>query len=179
MREKVKGAKGEAGSIRRIIVPRLEEELREPRASSLSMTRYVFDTSIFIRYRAKLGKTDLLLSVVVFEMVAGAADDDEQKLWRDLASLALRQDRLLLPDPNDWYEAGRILNRLLRDRKPKARITKEEMALLFRDVLIARLVKRAKAVLVTENVRDFDQIRRFCSIQVISGAQFFISQKQK
>jgi hypothetical protein len=139
------------------------------------VTPHVFDTSIFVRYEASLGRADLLLSIVVFEMVAGAVDEEERKLWRGLYLVAEAQGRLLTPSPADWYEAGKILNSILRARKPRARIRKEELALLFRDVLIARLIKRAQAVLVTENVKDFDLIRRFCQIRTVSGAEFFSS----
>ncbi|MCC6744553.1 MAG: hypothetical protein IT175_11890 [Acidobacteria bacterium] len=48
-----------------------------------------------------------------------------------------------------------------------------EIQRITRDVLIARTVKREGALLVTENVRDFELIRQFCSVRVKSGREHF------
>ena len=44
---------------------------------------------------------------------------------------------------------------------------------IIRDVLIARTVKRAGALLVTDNLKDFQRIRRFCRIRLVSGHEYF------
>ena len=43
----------------------------------------------------------------------------------------------------------------------------------FDFVLIARSAKRAGATLVTDNLKDFNAIRRFCPVRVKSGKDFF------
>jgi predicted nucleic acid-binding protein len=43
------------------------------------------------------------------------------------------------------------------------------------DVLIARTAKRAGVMVVTDNVRDFEAIQRFCNIRLTSGEEYFNS----
>lgn len=42
-----------------------------------------------------------------------------------------------------------------------------------RDVLIARTARRAGAAVVTDNVKDFHRINRFCRVKIISGDEYF------
>jgi predicted nucleic acid-binding protein len=48
---------------------------------------------------------------------------------------------------------------------------------IIRDVLIARTARRAGALLVTDNVKDFKMIARFCAVRTVPGEQYF-SQKR-
>jgi predicted nucleic acid-binding protein len=78
---------------------------------------------------------------------------------------------LLVPNGEDWWFAGKVLNALHRGlrshrRGPTPAIPKEEQQRLLRDVLIARSAKRVNATVVTYNSRDFARIRRFCSVPV-------------
>jgi hypothetical protein len=78
---------------------------------------------------------------------------------------------LVVPNGDDWWFAGRVLNALLRGVRSHRRgrtpaISKEEQQRLLRDVLIARSAKRVNATVVTHNKRDFAKIRRFCNVDV-------------
>lgn len=90
----------------------------------------------------------------------------------------LRAGAPLVPTGEDWWLGGEVLNSLLRGLKSKSggrtpRLPATEKQRLVRDVLIARTVRRAGALLVTENLGDFKMISRFCAVRVISGADYF------
>jgi predicted nucleic acid-binding protein len=138
-----------------------------------------FDTCILISYRPKvLPARHLLSSVVVQELIAGAADASEAKTWAATARQLDKEQRLLVPDLEDWIEAGRILNALLRGLKSKSRgktprLSHDQKHRIVRDVLIARCVKRVGATLITDNLKDFQLISRFCNVKTKTGKQFF------
>jgi predicted nucleic acid-binding protein len=89
-----------------------------------------------------------------------------------------RDARLLIPNGEDWYLAGKILNSLYRAsavtaRGTPARIRKEEQQRIIRDVLIARSAKRMNVTVVTRNIRDFDLIRKYCAVNTEHPNDFF------
>ena len=113
-------------------------------------------------------------------MMAGAKDDSEIRAWIATANKFNKEDRLLVPTMEDWIQAGKILNSLLRGLKSKARgktpkLPHTDKQRIIRDVLIARTVKRVGAMLVTDNLRDFKAISTYCSLRLISGREFFSS----
>lgn len=143
------------------------------------MKPVTFDADVIIRYSFKsLPARYLLTSVVVQELIAGAVDDSQAKAIADLAKQLDKVDRLLVPTLEDWIEAGKILNNLLRGARSKNRgrtpkLPPEEKQRLFRDALIARCAKRAGATLVTDNVKDFEKIARYCELKIKTGEDFF------
>lgn len=138
-----------------------------------------FDTCIIISRKPKLFPSKYFISIVVIqELIAGAADASIAKRWIAFAQQAQKVNRLLVPTMQDWIEAGKILNSLLRGLKSKnkgrtPKLPGQEKQRLIRDVLIARSVKRAGAVLVTDNVDDFRMIQQFCSVKIKTGREFF------
>jgi predicted nucleic acid-binding protein len=134
-----------------------------------------YDTNIFIRYRpADLPAGFFMSAVVVQELVAGLNDAAEihalEQLWRAREA----EGRLLVPTVEDWWHAGRVLSMLRRGvRSHKAgritAISKDEQQRILRDVLIARTAKRANVAVVTENVADFEKIRHFCNVRILSS----------
>ena len=143
------------------------------------MAGIVFDTSVIIAYKPTTFPTGLLMSAIVLqELIAGAADKSEVQKWIAFSRFYEKQNKLLIPNGEDWCEAGRILNAMLRGLKSKAggrtpKLQDSEKQSVIRDVLIARTVKRASALLVTDNVKDFQRIKRFCSIRLIRGDEYF------
>lgn len=138
-----------------------------------------FDTCILISYHpARLPAKHLLSAVVVQELIAGAVDASQAKAWAATAREFDKEQRLLVPDTEDWIEGGRILNALLRGLKAKNRgrtpkLSHDQKQRIIRDVLIARCARRAGATLVTDNLKDFSMISRFCNVTIKSGHQFF------
>jgi predicted nucleic acid-binding protein len=143
------------------------------------MSKVSFDTSIFIAYQpASLPAGFLMSAVVIQELTAGSVDKSDVQRWQGVFSAHEKSHTLLVPTGEDWFLAGKVLNSLLRGLKSKARgktprLHPDEKQRLIRDVLIARTVKRAGALLVTNNVADFQLIRPFCNVRIRSGAQYF------
>lgn len=141
--------------------------------------KVIYDTSVFIAYRPHYFPAGFVLSaIVVQEMTAGASDTHEVRFWEAVRSAREQEGKLLVPTGEDWWFAGKVLNSLLRGLKSHNRgrtpkLPPDEKQRLIRDVLIARTAKRAGALVVTDNVADFEMIRRFCSVQTVQGEDFF------
>ena len=89
-----------------------------------------------------------------------------------------KEDKLLVPAGEDWYKAGKILNSFLHNLKAKSggrtpRLQPSTIQQMFRDTLIAASVSRTHGLLVTNNVSDFEAIRRYCKVRIESGRDFF------
>ena len=140
----------------------------------------VIDTNVFIRHGLTgLTERGLFSAVVLQEITAGAPDSSAVRDLGALGQRLERRGRLLVPNGEDWYHAGRVLNSLYRGQRSHRRghtaaIPKEEQQRLVRDVLIARSAKRANAAVVTYNRGDFEKIRRFCNVQIKDPEDFFL-----
>jgi predicted nucleic acid-binding protein len=117
-------------------------------------------------------------AVVMQELAAGARDKSElQRL--DAARQAFEKaGTLLVPTGEDWWLAGKVLNSLLRGLKSRRggltpKLPAVEKQRIIRDVLIARTARRAGALLITDNVKDFKTIARFCAVRLMLGEKYF------
>lgn len=141
--------------------------------------RILFDTSIFIAHKpVKLPHNFLMYAVVIQELAAGAADKEALKRFDAARVEYERLGKLLVPNAEDWWIAGKVLNSFFRGMKSLSkgrtqRMSKYEQQRILRDVLIARTVKRANALLITDNVSDFLMIQRFCNVNFLSGSDYF------
>ncbi len=142
-----------------------------------------FDTDIYISYKAdyrtsRLKRGVLLCTVVAHELIGGAADETSKKFLLALKEEAEKDGRLITPNAEDWIEAGKVLYALRHGLKSRAKgktpaIPAAEVQRITRDTLIARTVRRHKALLVTNNIGDYEQIKRFCAVRVESGKDYF------
>jgi len=143
------------------------------------MAGVCYDTSILIAYRPEeLPAGYRLSAVVMMEMTAGARDEEGVKRWEQARKLAEREGTLLVPNAEDWWLAGKVINSLQRGRASRRTgrvppMSAAEGQRITRDVLIARTVKREGALLVTENVGDFELIARYCRVRYKSGREYF------
>jgi predicted nucleic acid-binding protein len=141
--------------------------------------RVLLDTNIFIRYDPARYPTGFMMSsVVIMELTAGATDEREARRYRAAWRAYERTGQLVVPDAEDWWMAGKILAALRRGLPSHRRghtpaISPQEQQRIVRDVLIARSARRANAAVVTENVRDFEKIARFCNVKVLPPSAFF------
>jgi len=139
----------------------------------------VFDTNIWIAYQPHTIPRSHHMSVVVLqELLAGAADATGVKKYEAARRHYEQDGKLLVPTADDWIEAGKVLNSLLRGLKSKRggktpKLHHQEKQRIIRDVLIARTVKRAGGLLVTDNTRDFRMIKQFCNVKIQSGREYF------
>ncbi|HXG66072.1 MAG TPA: type II toxin-antitoxin system VapC family toxin [Blastocatellia bacterium] len=144
-----------------------------------SMPKITFDTSIFIAYKpAALPAGFRMPAVVIQELTAGAVDKSDVQRWDAARRVYEQAGALLVPTGEDWWLAGKVLNSLLRGLKSKSkgltpRLHPGEKQRIIRDALIARTVKREGALLVTNNIKDFEQIKSFCNIRMRSGKDYF------
>lgn len=136
----------------------------------------LYDTSVFIGYDLPR-PAGWLSSVVLQELVAGAnGRTDIQRL------ALLRRDyeargRLLLPDNEAWWTAGRILNHILGDLSRKAqgrrpRLADNKKQSIIRDVLIAVSAKQHAVTVVSDN-EDFPLLQGYYKFRWQPGKEFF------
>jgi predicted nucleic acid-binding protein len=140
--------------------------------------RVVYDTNVIIRYRVdmtELPRAVKLSAVVVQEMTAGAREAAFVEAWRALLLDFQKENRLLTPDAEDWWFAGKVLNSLFRlpSRRGQPSIGSDEQRRLIRDTLIARTAKREGVTVITEDVEDFAKIQRFCAVKIIHPKDYF------
>jgi predicted nucleic acid-binding protein len=137
----------------------------------------LFDTSVVVGFR--LPPPKYLSSVVLQELTAASADEKSVRIWESVKTKAWKQGRLLTPDFDDWWIAGKTLNAILRNEK---RLSKKKLTprhandfihSIVRDILIARTAQMHDLLLVTENVADFKMIRRYLAFHWTAAADFF------
>jgi predicted nucleic acid-binding protein len=127
---------------------------------------------------AELSSGFYLSAIVLQELAAGAADETAIKQLDVVRRIYEKKGRILVPTFADWWIAGTVLNSLQRGRRAKRsrlipKISIEERYRITNDVLLARTARRAGVTVVTDNLSDFEKIRKFCAVQVMSGAEYF------
>ena len=143
------------------------------------MSILTYDTCVFIAYKpTKFPASFVMSAVVIEELAAGAVDKSDLQRWEAVRRAHEKRGTLLVPTGEDWFMAGKILNSLLRGLKARSegrtpRLPVSEKNRIIRDVLIARTVRKANAVLVTDNLKDFDLIRRFCAVKTEQASDYF------
>lgn len=103
-----------------------------------------------------------LASVVSAELRAGATADIARRAVQELTLWSHRVDRVVTPTAASWDRAGDVLGRL-RQREPGFR---SKIVYLWNDLLIALCARQIGATVVTENLRDFELLRRYVSFDL-------------
>jgi predicted nucleic acid-binding protein len=139
--------------------------------TSRSERRYVLDTNLFIRaFRDPAANAELqrfhqvfapfefLSAVVAQELRAGAHSTPARRLLeRHVLDPFVRRERMVTPSARAWHESGDLLAGMAVDEGlDVSRVSKA----FGNDVLLALSCREAGAVLVTDNERDFERIRR-------------------
>lgn len=144
------------------------------------MTRYVFDTNIYIRalrnpqtdavelerfYRAHMPAT-YLSSVVLHELLVGASSPRMARdLDRELFAPFETRERIVVPSRGAWRKAAEVIAQLAwregLDRKTLPRG-------FVNDVLIAMSCRENGLTLVTQNERDFVRIRKVLKFDFVA-----------
>ena len=143
-----------------------------------------FDTCIFIAYKpSSFPKGFRMTAIVLQELTAGAPDNDSVKALNISRRDHEKAGTLLVPTGEDWWMAGKVLNSMLRGQRSKnkgktPRISFDEKQRIIRDVLIARVSKRANTTLITDNLKDFERIQNFCKVRIMSGKDHFDHNKR-
>jgi predicted nucleic acid-binding protein len=134
----------------------------------------IFDTNCVIKYRAEIIENfDILYfpSIVFFELIATSVDKSTFDLYSDWHRDLKKEDRILTPTENDWWETAKAIRRLYINKVAP----QTKLASIRTDALIARIVVKQKdAFLVTNDVDDFQIIKReMPNLRVISDDEFF------
>lgn len=132
----------------------------------------LFDTSVYISafrrgdfsildLRRFAADTPLWVSAVVIEELYAGTDEGNRHLVERLEREFDRIKRILVPNLNDWTQAGRVLSRLAAEYNyeqiGRGRLTS--------DALIAMSAGRMGIVVITANARDFGRLAEFREFQ--------------
>lgn len=134
--------------------------------------KYVLDTQLFIhgfrdrvanealqRFHRLFAPFEYLSVIVAQELRAGIRGPRDRKaLEKHVLDVFKRADRTIAPSSDAWHRSGDLLADMARtDGLEIARLSKS----FANDVLLALSCREAGCVLVTDNERDFQRIRRF------------------
>jgi predicted nucleic acid-binding protein len=103
-----------------------------------------------------------LASVVSAELRAGALTEAGRRAVQELTLWSHRVDRVVTPTAGSWERAGDVFGRLRR-LEPRLR---SKVPTLWNDLLIALSARQVGATLVSENVHDFELLRRYVSFDL-------------
>jgi predicted nucleic acid-binding protein len=133
--------------------------------------KYVLDTHLFINAFRDQAANEALqqfhrvfapfehLSVIVAqELRAGVRAHDRKALERHVLKVYERANRTITPSADAWHRSGNLLAEMAR--KEGLEIPRVSKA-FANDVLLALSCRETGCVLVTDNERDFQRIRRF------------------
>ena len=140
--------------------------------------KYVLDTQLFIdafrestanealqRFHRAFAPFEYLSVIVAQELRAGVRRERDRKaLERHVLSVFERSGRTMAPSASVWHRSGDLLSDMARkDGLELARVSKS----FANDVLLALSCREAGCVLVTENERDFERIRRYVQFEFV------------
>lgn len=137
-------------------------------------THPIFDTNTVIKYRSEIEKyfkVNYFVSLVFFELIATSISQDELKLYSVWREKLKKDNRILSPTEADIWETAKAIRRLYINKiAPQTKLVS-----LRTDALIARVVVKQKdAFLVTDDVDDFQIIKREMNdLKIISAEDFF------
>lgn len=134
--------------------------------------KYVLDTQLFInafrdpaanealqQFHRVFAPFEHLSVIVAQELRAGVRQaEDRRALERHVLKVFKRANRTITPSGEAWQRSGDLLAEM--GRQEGLEITRVSKA-FANDVLLALSCREAGCVLVTDNERDFQRIRRF------------------
>lgn len=113
----------------------------------MKLSEVLLDNSVIIAFQPD-DPGEWVSAVVIQELIVGAVDKKDIQGLRVIMAARLKSGHLLVPDHEDWFQAERILNTILRNEKrldpqrQTPRKTEGYKQALIRDVLIARTARR-------------------------------------
>jgi predicted nucleic acid-binding protein len=146
------------------------------------MAYFTYDTSVIVSRKQTellaMPSSFLMSAIVLMELSSSASDVSRRKVYEMLFRSYQKEQRLIVPDAEDWLLAAKILFLLTdsRRRLEHGRLKRlppgasQRVAL---DVLIAVSARRWKADVVTENWVDFKAIQRYCNVAIVKASTFF------
>jgi predicted nucleic acid-binding protein len=141
-----------------------------------SPRKYLLDTQLFINAFRDPGANERLqafhrafspfeyLSVIVAqELRAGLKRPQDRKaLERNVLKIFTRAGRTIAPSADAWHRSGDLLAEMVWQEGLEVRRVTKAFA---NDILLALSCRESGCVLVTDNERDFQRIRRFVQFE--------------
>ena len=120
----------------------------------------------------------LMSAIALTELSASARDNSQLKVYERLFRAYGKEQRLIVPNDEDWLLTSRILFLLSNHRRRLEHGKLKQLPpgasqRLALDVLIAVSARRWKAQVVTENWADFKAIQRYCNTKIVKASKFF------
>ncbi len=146
------------------------------------MAYFTYDTSVIISRKPTdllaMPSTFLMSAVVLTELSTSLRDESERKPYERMFRAYQKEERLIVPDAEDWLLTSKILFLLTNSRRRSdhgklKRLPPGASQRMALDVLIAVSARRSKAAVVTENWIDFKAIQRYCNVTIIKASKFF------
>lgn len=140
--------------------------------------KYILDTQLFInafrdpavneelqQFHRAFSAFEHFSVIVAQELRAGVRRPRDRKaLERNVLKVFQRANRTITPSADAWHRSGDLLAEMARQEGLEtARVSKA----LANDVLLALSCREAGCVLVTDNERDFQRIRRLVQFDYI------------
>jgi predicted nucleic acid-binding protein len=141
--------------------------------------KYVLDTQLFIQgfrdpaayealqqFHRGFAPFEYLSVIVAQELRSGIRRPRDRKaLERHVLNVFERANRLITPSADAWHTSGDLLAEMARkDGLEIARVSKA----FANDVLLALSCRESGCVLVTDNERGFQRIRRFVQFEFMN-----------
>jgi len=140
--------------------------------------KYVLDTQLFInafrdraanealqRFHGAFAPFEYLSVVVAQELRAGVRRNQDRKaLERNVLAVFERVGRTFSPSATAWHRSGDLLSDMSRKEGLEIRRVSKSFA---NDVLLALSCRETGCVLVTDNERDFQRIRRYVQFDFV------------
>lgn len=133
----------------------------------------VFDTSVFSPFKRQIEREiafALLPSIVLYELTATSIDESTLKKYERWRNLLNKNERLLTPTATDWWETAKAVRCLYLKKTAPA----SKLKTLQNDALIARLTAKNRGFVVTQDVDDYEILKReMPALETVSGDYFF------
>jgi predicted nucleic acid-binding protein len=142
-------------------------------------SKYVLDTQLFIdafrdaaanetlqRFHRAFAPFEYFSVVVAQELRAGVRRHQDRKaLERNVLAVFERAGRTFAPSASVWHRSGDVLSDMAKKEGLEiGRLSKS----FANDVLLALSCREAGCVLVTDNERDFQRIRRYVQFDFVT-----------
>ena len=146
------------------------------------MAYFTYDTSVIVARKLTellaMPGSFLMSAVVVTELSASVTDASLRKFYENLFRTYQKEERLIIPDAEDWLLTSKILFLLTNSRRrldhgKLKRLPPGASQRMALDVLIAVSARRWKAQVVTENWADFKAIQRYCNVRICRASEHF------
>lgn len=140
--------------------------------------KYVLDTQLFIhgfrdreandtlqQFHRIFAPFEYLSAIIAQELRSGVQRrEDRRALEQHVLNVFERANRTITPSLDAWHRSGDCLSEMARkEGLDVGRVSKA----FANDILLALSCRESGCVLVTDNVRDFERIRRFVQFEFI------------